>query len=105
MKYEGDGDWKNLGKIRGKWQIMGCPDVILQTVLRMDFVTYKEERLDSELKMLFSSKTLDSLCHIKRSLKLIWKQKHLQLRTREGGNIWWHLQGCSQAVVATLGAS
>ena len=29
MKYVRDGDWKNLGEIRGKWQIMGCPDVIL----------------------------------------------------------------------------
>lgn len=72
-----------------------------QIVLRMDFVTYKEERLDSELKMLFSSKTVDSLLHVKRSLKLICKQKHLQLRTREGGNIWWHLQNCRQAVVAS----
>lgn len=68
----------------------------------MDFVTYKEERLDSELKMLFSSKTLDSLwAHGEGSLKLICKQKHLQLTTREGSN---ELRYC-RIVAATVVAS
>lgn len=37
---------------------MGCPHVILQNSSKMGFVTHKEEKLDSELKLLFPSKTL-----------------------------------------------
>lgn len=45
MKYVGNGDWRNLGKIRGKWQIMGCPDVIMPNSPKDGFCHIKRRKI------------------------------------------------------------
>ena len=60
MKSVGAEDWKNLGKIRGKMinNLIPWSHSARQFYGHTGFVTHTEEKLNSELKLLFSSKAL-----------------------------------------------